>query len=307
MTKADNASDFFARLAESVSDGSAESIKAACYSISKFLERFCDGGWEIESLRTFGDHMILMVRSEKGPVCIEYTSGRNKWKIGNDPLTSDLDVSEFLGVSPGYLKGFVRAAFSCDANEVLANARDEHERMRIARARYQKKLDGIKESDVVRSAVKSATENLALENKRLWSQIEKGKDGLLSTVPHPSKHGVTVVSAASNCGEIPNRPGVYFAWDSGSIDYVGKSINMRARCRVPSHHVVKPWHDITWIEFPAAELDFAECLYIGLCRPRLNFGRQSKFDHRRAANCSQSGRTDLDVMVPQVIEFYTAD
>lgn len=71
-------------------------------------------------------------------------------------------------------------------------------------------------------------------------------------------------------GTLPDRIGVYFVWMGLEIVYVGQSTCLQKRV---THSHAKIFHGdkVTFVEFPASELCYAECYYIGVCRPRRNF------------------------------------
>jgi hypothetical protein len=73
---------------------------------------------------------------------------------------------------------------------------------------------------------------------------------------------------------LPSTSGIYFGWLSGDLVYVGQTTNLASRC-AKGHHVFEEGMRVSWLEFPRHELNFAECFYIGTCRPRLNFGRRA--------------------------------
>ena len=67
----------------------------------------------------------------------------------------------------------------------------------------------------------------------------------------------------------PSEPGIYFIWDKEEIVYVGQSINLFQR--LTNHPRKKPWFKVSCVAYEKAMLNFAECYYIGICKPRLNF------------------------------------
>lgn len=80
----------------------------------------------------------------------------------------------------------------------------------------------------------------------------------------------------------PPCSGIYFLWWDGVVSYVGQSISVRSRL---SNHEKLPHADyVSWVEIDLSQLDFAECWYIGLLKPPLNFGRKAKWrQHKRGA------------------------
>jgi hypothetical protein len=67
---------------------------------------------------------------------------------------------------------------------------------------------------------------------------------------------------------VPEKaPVVYFAWNNGRVAYVGQSIAPASRFCFHRPIAVA----VSWLGFPEEELNFAECFYIWLCRPPLNW------------------------------------
>ena len=75
---------------------------------------------------------------------------------------------------------------------------------------------------------------------------------------------------------LPETSGVYFLWSEGTIDgaidYVGKSVRLNERLRLGGHHVMRAHHYISFLLFDSKILNWAECYYIGIVKPPLNFG-----------------------------------
>lgn len=79
---------------------------------------------------------------------------------------------------------------------------------------------------------------------------------------------------------LPAESGIYFLWRDEVVDYVGRSINLGLRLRLGSHHVLSAQHRISYLLLPRHDLTWAECYYIGIMRPKQNFGRSAT--HYRA-------------------------
>jgi len=71
---------------------------------------------------------------------------------------------------------------------------------------------------------------------------------------------------------LPGSPGVYFVWENASaIVYVGQSVRLSQRATTKHENIMsEDW--ISFVEIPRADLLYAEAFYIGVCRPRRNFG-----------------------------------
>ncbi len=85
---------------------------------------------------------------------------------------------------------------------------------------------------------------------------------------------------------IPDIAAIYFLYNEGRLEYVGKSVNLHHRVgglNALHHHAIENGDEISWIQFDCddVELAFIECFYIWLCRPGRNFGRKDEAFHRR--------------------------
>ena len=77
---------------------------------------------------------------------------------------------------------------------------------------------------------------------------------------------------ASRFGEgVPSCSGIYFVWRSDRIVYVGKSSRLMTRCTL-IHHAIEEGDRLSWVEYPASMLNFAQSFYIGALKPIRNFG-----------------------------------
>ncbi len=74
---------------------------------------------------------------------------------------------------------------------------------------------------------------------------------------------------------IPEASGVYFVWEGDRVAYVGQSVNLSLRV-TGSHGNIFRGDKVSWLEFPLGQLNFAECFYIGTCRPIRNFNGLEK-------------------------------
>lgn len=97
--------------------------------------------------------------------------------------------------------------------------------------------------------------------------------------------------------KIPNGPGIYVVWAKANElygeaarsaevlpVYVGQSKRLRTRLHPNTHKQIRTlislppficW--VMWAECKASLLDFAECHYISMLRPCLNFGKTAKW------------------------------
>jgi MFS family permease len=72
---------------------------------------------------------------------------------------------------------------------------------------------------------------------------------------------------------LPKSSGVYFAWRNGTVQYVGQSINLSSRC-VRSHPKLQEGDLLSYVLVAQEQLNFAEAFYIGILKPRRNFGQR---------------------------------
>lgn len=119
------------------------------------------------------------------------------------------------------------------------------------------------------------------------ANVAKISDALGFVIPehiaYPPVPQPTIAPSRDGDG-LPAACGVYFFWREGRVEYVGKSVNIKGRARVGRGHLaLADHHRISFILVDAAVLNFAECFYIGVLRPVLNFktGR-SRLSARRS-------------------------
>lgn len=73
---------------------------------------------------------------------------------------------------------------------------------------------------------------------------------------------------------LPDISGIYFFWADQTVEYVGRSQSIHNRVRF-GHHALKAHHRISYVPIEHRMIAWAECYYIGLLRPQLNFGRNA--------------------------------
>lgn len=74
---------------------------------------------------------------------------------------------------------------------------------------------------------------------------------------------------------IPKTSGIYFAWENGSIAYVGQSLNLHGRVRL-GHGAISGTDLLSFVPIDKDDLSWAESYYIGILRPKRNFKGYSK-------------------------------
>jgi hypothetical protein len=127
----------------------------------------------------------------------------------------------------------------------------------------RKKLAALKvEIAATEQALGSSTAMLAARQMQIPA-------GVYPAVPAP-------MFTPSNEGSgLPEISGVYFLWAGDVVEYVGQSIKLASRVRLPTHHRLRTSHRISYIPVDERDLDWAECWYIGALRPNLNFGSRA--------------------------------
>lgn len=83
------------------------------------------------------------------------------------------------------------------------------------------------------------------------------------------------IKASKIANDVPAIPGVYFFWSGEEIVYVGRSTNLFKRLKLGSHHRLTERHMISYIPITREKITWAECFYIGVCQPQLNFGKSA--------------------------------
>lgn len=90
----------------------------------------------------------------------------------------------------------------------------------------------------------------------------------------PEKFNIIIDKDTSRNPLLPELSGIYFLWLDDVIVYVGRSVNIQRRL-TRSHHIVNSEPNkqfyASYIIFNKDDLIWAESLYIGLCKPKLNF------------------------------------
>jgi len=86
---------------------------------------------------------------------------------------------------------------------------------------------------------------------------------------------MTFVDPSAHGKSLPPSSGIYFLWEGDIVKYVGQSVRLNNRLRLGHHHILSAHHRISFVPIEVRMLDWAECHYIGLLRPSLNFGRRN--------------------------------
>jgi len=73
---------------------------------------------------------------------------------------------------------------------------------------------------------------------------------------------------------LPESAGVYFIWKGGQCVYIGQSLNLKQRCS-GVHERINSDDRLSYVCLDPYELTWAENFYIGVMRPRRNYGRSA--------------------------------
>jgi len=125
----------------------------------------------------------------------------------------------------------------------------------------KKKNKAIREYNNLRQQLKSVSYDM-----RRYTEGVVTKYGF-EPVPDPA-----IVYDGEGTG-LPTESGIYFAWQNGTVQYVGQSINLNSRCK-HSHHKLQEGDLLSYILVPTEQLNFAESFYIGILKPVRNFGKR---------------------------------
>ena len=81
-----------------------------------------------------------------------------------------------------------------------------------------------------------------------------------------------VVAPTSKGLKLPQASGIYFLWEKDKIIYVGRANDLKQRLRLGVHHVLRGELMISFLIVPLSKIQFSESYYIGLLKPKENFG-----------------------------------
>lgn len=129
--------------------------------------------------------------------------------------------------------------------------------------------------------LKSGRARLAQLNKHIDALIgflNAFAGNLLDRAPEYPPSPRAMVPATATGDGLPKVSGVYFVWSGDLLVYIGQSGNIAARARLKVHRNIREGDWLSWLPFQPQELNWAECFYIGIHRPILNFGTAQRVD-----------------------------
>lgn len=143
--------------------------------------------------------------------------------------------------------------------QLAAELKDARRRLRKLRNTITDTEQGLDRmvSERIQSAKAFYAKNLAV--------CDEGYPAIPPASIYPDKEGTG----------LPLTPGIYFIWEGDAVVYVGQSIRLGQRLRLGGHNILKPSHQISYLEIEPYFLTFAECYYIGVLRPFENFGNSA--------------------------------
>lgn len=255
-------------------------------------------GWKI-NIHQFKDDIRKVIS-------IGYDSERNHWTIsGHDILsTRSVDVALNLGVPAQYLDGMadtMNAVVDITKKSDYTNSSLKLDRQRLieleSALRKKERLltKRVIKCRFVRQAIvdarKRAGKSIGRTLSKLKRQNKRLNEDLLCyhlehSIKYPNIPAPMCRAKRNDRGDpnIPATPGIYFIW-SPDIVYIGQSINMQKRIG-GTHDNIQSGDRVSWIEFPVEMLTYAECYYIGLCKPERNCGEP--YHYRRLKRKDQS-------------------
>jgi hypothetical protein len=262
---------------------------------SLFFKRVDLGRWrpvKIISLTGCGWTCELESYTDSGIVsCVlRHDIDRNRWEYnGHCQVRADAHVAEAMGVPISYLQGMSDALdFSSKTLKSLPGQfqrlTDIHNELRERSAKLKKREEKLTVEVVAKKVVRKVRRDCGRKTAKKIAQLQqllqsfkwrewmsKTHDGPYQNVPPP------MCSAPSDSKEtdVPAKSGVYFVWCGSLVEYVGQSVCLSNRANIANHQNIHDGDELSWLEYPRGQLDFAESYYIGVCCPRRNFGKNA--------------------------------
>jgi len=189
-----------------------------------------------------------------------------------------LDAQDFchilfnhFGVNESKKIGLARRV---EVQEEMDHLSDEHEKLLKKVFRYQKQIDDRKK--VISTARRSK------EFRKALRDLRESKNDLAVFHADCSKHGyplppppsLTVDDSKRGVANGNRFPGIYFIYDGSDIIYIGKSIDVFSRTYSHTNGEASVYFGkrFSFLPFPEKELLYIEAFYIGVLRPKNNFG-----------------------------------
>lgn len=189
--------------------------------------------------------------------------------------TALMESDMIVDIGPARYRNHItqRTTFVCKA--VLERLEKEVEEKKEALRRDLEKFraETNRKRDEIELATEAKKAKLKRELDEVRQQIRLARAGQDCDLPWPSVPADNRRALSLKGDNMPNAAGIYFLWEKSTVVYVGQSINLSGRVRLnhDKAQFIKN-AEVTFIEIPREDLNFAECFYIGVLKPRLNFG-----------------------------------
>jgi len=214
---------------------------------------------------------------------------RNRWEYnGHCQVGADAKVAEVMGVPISYLQGMSDTLdFSSKAIKSLPGQHqrltDIHNRLHERAINLRKREENLTAEAVAKKVVRKVRRDCGRKTAKKIAELQqllrasKWREWMFQTndgyqdVPPP------MCSAPSDKHktDVPAKPGVYFVWCGSVVEYVGQSVCLSNRANIANHQNIHDGDQLSWLEYPPGQLDFAESYHIGVCCPRRNFGKKA--------------------------------
>lgn len=194
----------------------------------------------------------------------EYTIRIDGHRCYCGPLTSKARVAELIGMPVAFIEGIQKGV------EITKRAKSQaFDLLAVQQRKCSHKLQAL-----------SAWENTLREKGRRIRESTRTRLEAITPCKYPAvPTNQFPVPKNKNESNLPNKPGIYFLFRGNNVAYVGQSSNLRNRV-TEGHHVLEIGDLVSCLTCDYSMLDFAESYYIGICQPKLNFGKNAKWKGR---------------------------
>lgn len=161
-----------------------------------------------------------------------------------------------------------------EVQEELDKLSHEHEKLLKKVMRYQKQIEDRKR--VIATARRSK------ELRKALNDLRDAKKDLTVFHADCQKHGfplppppsLTLADSKQGVANGDRFPGIYFIYDGDEIVYIGKSIDVFSRTYSHTNGNSSAYYgkSFSFLPFPEKDLLYIESFYIGVLRPKNNFG-----------------------------------
>jgi hypothetical protein len=235
--------------------------------IESFVDRF-DGGWHFSFEPSLRHDVINFKFWKQADEVYDGWIRGNRINLG-PRFGSHIDICEMLGVPVNYIVGLL------DGMEVFRTVHADY------LANHEQYLESQREKG--RKHL-NAFESHRKNSRKLRDFIKGGLDKVahIDTASYPDvPTKICPVPVDEKSSWLPSVPGVYFVWDEEAVQYVGQSVRLSGRVTV-GHESINPGDMVSFMTCEYELLDFAECHYIGACKPKRNFNSSAKWKGKKS-------------------------